>query len=65
MRIIIDYRRIPTTSAFGDGIQILQTFYGTPEEIDQIEKACREKIKTALIFNIEEKTECTTQKKDT
>ena len=61
MKIIIDCRHIP--SAFGnDGIQIIQTFYGTPEEIDQIEKSMQRKIKTALILG---ETECTTQKKDT
>lgn len=56
MKMIIDYRRVPTTSAYGDGIQIIQTIYADPEEIDRIEKICRENIRSALIIiNREEK----------
>ena len=55
MRVIITYKRVPTTSAYGDGIQIIQTFYATPEEIDRIEKTYRENIGTALVINREEK----------
>lgn len=56
MKVITTYKRVPTTSAYGDGIQIIQTIYSTQEEIERIEKTCRENIGTALIVNREEVT---------
>lgn len=55
MRVITTYKRVPTTSAYGEGIEIIQAIYGTPEEIERIEKVCRENIGTALVINREEK----------
>ena len=55
MRVITTYRRVPTTSAYGEGIQIIQTIYSTSEDIERIEKMCRENIGTALVINREEK----------
>ena len=49
MRVITTFKRVPSTSAYGDGIQIIQTIYSTSEEIEQIEKMCKENIGTALI----------------
>ena len=54
MRVITTYKRVPTTSAYGEGIQIIQTIYSTQEEIDRLEKACRDNIGTTLVINREE-----------
>ena len=55
--MIIEYRRVPTSSAADDGIQIIQTIYADAKEIDQIEEMCKENIRTALLINPKEKTE--------
>ena len=55
MRTITTYKRVPSTSAYGEGIEIIQTIFSTPEDIERIEKFCREKIGTALVINREEK----------
>ena len=52
MRVITTFKRVPSTSAYGDGIQIIQTIYATPEEINRIENVCRENIGTALINEV-------------
>ena len=57
MKMIIEYRRVPTSSAADDGIQIIQTIYADAKEIDQIEEMCKENIRTALLINPKEKTE--------
>ena len=56
MRVITTYKRMPSTSAYGEGIEIIQTIFSTPEDIERIEKVCRDNFGTALIIDREEKT---------